>query len=661
MSVISSSELAVVSVIISIIECARNESEPVFTSKKEPLDLLCFVADVLTSEKIDQFVNFHAILSTMTNYISMQSAVYGYISSRIKFESIDSLMDMMESIPSLLETPAELSPNKVLCPFVATKDSLVGFALRASYAKWQLSSFEDIVVMFDRLVSFVSQAPSSSSGECFVSFSDSSLDAATKALKENDIGAAVDHLHAYFDTDDKNIFSLTPDLSPPSGPNPLKRLQQSMLSMASVLITSGNLREGATAVEEAMKVAHKCGDHASVCQSLLLLQYILIQERPPRQSPADLAAIQTALLQLIAQTTDLKLRHITAQARLLLARVLLLGDLQLTHDDHGKGIAQVIYNGPSGSRRTCPQDIWEQLTLAQLGEDAMTEQTIPNTPIIPVKKDSGLPSGPLSAEELGSIPLQAAAVSAELWMRLGLYEMAELECARALRIYISSGDMYREEVLYLGTQLAILRAESGFEFSLLRLFSGQFDQAQALEAMDRAVEILSSLENSLSLSSIEPLYRRFRGAAFFVKVYRAVAQGSRQLALELSSTLLELYMPERAGKPPDREYIRALSIYGELLQYFNYPQAMLELQLAVHLADQYRMVVESGEATLLHTLAQLRQFPYDAEPSLCVARTIRDTARSQTYPALEQHAIVCEELIPSVLEGKTTSCGSSDP
>lgn len=658
--IISSSELAVVVVIVSIIECARNEKAPVFTSKLDPLRLLSFLADIVKSERIDKFANLEALLSNLREYVSSESAVYIYICNRFKFETVDGFFDLVEGIPNIFIVDLlKLSPNSVLCPFAATENSLIGLVLRTCYAKCQLASFEDIVIAFDQLQSFIHQMPSTGSVRILVS-TDSSLQGAQIASKNKDVGSAMDCLHAYFDKGDQPLsYDFMTGLVPPRGPNPKKRYQQAMLSMASLLITFGNMADATDAVEEALKTAHQRGDNASVSQSLLLLQYIRILGGSTRSSPTALAAVQAALMQIIARTSDLKLKHLAAQARLLLARIHLFGDLRLSHGDYQ--FQDENSTNETTGKSVSPQDIWDQISLALLGEDVSVDvEKKVSSGFAPAPKFDPTNNKLMSSEELGSVPLQAAAISAELWMRLGLFEIAELECMRTLRVHTTESlEMYQEEALHLGTLMAILHSERGFESSLMLLFAGRFKQGDVLTAMDRSMDILNALEQLIPLSPTEPQYRRFRGASHFVKLYRAIVTGCFDRALELSTTLVELYAPERPDIPPERDYIRALTIYGELLQHLNFAQAVAELQFAVHVADQHKLVVEGGEATLMHTLVQLRQYPHDLEPSLRVVKTIRELARSSTYPALERYAAICEDLIPTVAAFNVSVSASS--
>ena len=671
---LTSSEVAIVKLLDLLIHSSRAdqvqgkgecESTPgmLFSSVEFPIALLNFVADLYTTERLDKFVDCRAFLKALEYYVPPDSGISEKIYESLCFDTVDDLNNMMDSIPSLLVAPDNVNPNGTMSPFVVMPGSMLGLILRSISVKWENTLFESACTMFDRFKMFLNQSESmdlyedlgeydvskmGEMGTCrhgmFHAGDKSYLDQSDEYAKFHDIVPAMDTLHKYYDMGSQDIHLFT-DLLSSGGPNPSKRHQQAMLTMASVWVRSGNSARATCAVEEALKQAHQRGDHASVSQALLLLQHILVLSND-FNSPSSRKSIEATLERLITRCNDLKLRVFAAQARLLLVRVKIKGVLNATEVGLASDTEEFVDPAMIASKNGCsPQEIWNSLLLVQLGENVASERTVNSHAMGATEKDSSA-DGPLSSDELGIMSLSISVVSADFWCRLGLYEMAELECRRGIRKYSRISRHGREEMVLVTCQCARLRAMTAHGNSTLTLFFGSFDRVAAVKACVKALGLLALLQTLLCIDPIEPLYKHFKVTLVTIQIWQAISAKNIPLAMDLCAILIELLEPETlSSSAPDLEYIQARMLYALILEYMNPNRAALEFLNILEISAKYNMTELHGEATLLHTIAQFKLCPYDLIPSKRTVQSVKEIGKSQLYPTLESLASISEKII----------------
>lgn len=450
---ISPSEICVLKLIELLVRGGREERPensggqieshtppPIFVSKETPLNIMCFLSDLCKNDNIDNFKDTRAFFTLLKAYVPKQEQeenISERIIASLQFQTIDGLVDTIESIPSLITMPADkqVNPNKVISPFVILPESLLGRLLRSVSVKWHNISFEEVCTLYENFMkvnnypqdceerdesSIISSLFSPPRSQSFFNLFDDHS-------RLHDIVPAMDNLHRYYDLGkrphDLLQFSSFFDFMVEVGPNPNRRHQQAMLSMATVWMRSGNSIMAACAVEEALKQAHQRGDHESVSKALLLLQHILVLSNALDTNLLLRKSILATLQQVIRKCKDANLRVFASQARLLLAQVKMQAPLKIM--DH---TATVDYVPPlylsaiDESEKMTPQAIWNDLALVQLGENMETEglhASGSSRQMLQHLNDSHL-KGPMTSDELGvTTPLSLCIVSAEFWCRLG--------------------------------------------------------------------------------------------------------------------------------------------------------------------------------------------------------------------------------------------------
>lgn len=125
---------------------------------------------------------------------------------------------------------------------------MVGILLRTISIKWQSALFEEVCDIFEHFSAFMSCPSIAQESEAahtavgtqrlFHVEAESYLQLAERASKLQDLVPAMEHLHQFYDLSgqDACLFS---DQVAAGGPNPARRHQQAMLTMAAVWMRSG--------------------------------------------------------------------------------------------------------------------------------------------------------------------------------------------------------------------------------------------------------------------------------------------------------------------------------------------------------------------------------------------------------------------------------------
>ena len=456
MPLITSSEICVLKLIKLLVLGGREQrsekhwregteilTPPIFASKETPLNIMCFLSDLYRLGTINRIKNLHEFLSLLQSYVPKrepEESVTEIMRSSLQFHSIDELEDTVESIPVLTTMPKDehIIPNRAISPYVILPESLLGQLLRSISVRWQDLLFEDMCTLFDNFQEFMSNSiyvqdvgerrnhSSSLHTVLLPSCSQSYLDLLDIHSNLQDVMPAMDNLHRYYDSG-KTSYDLLQLTSLSEyvlsvGPNPNRRHQQAMLSVATVWIRSGNIELAACAVEEALKQAHQRGDHASVSRALLLLQHILVLSTSLDTKTVLRKFIISTLNQLLNKCEELNLRTFASQARLLLSQAKMQAPLIIM--DYGMAPTDnSCFEITDELDKFTPQEIWHDVLRVQSGENVATE--LSNTGYLchqlqhPFK---GHVKGPKTTEELGvTMPLSLCVASATFWCRLGIF------------------------------------------------------------------------------------------------------------------------------------------------------------------------------------------------------------------------------------------------
>ena len=456
MSPISSSEICVLTLVNLLVlggreyrsqTIHRKQTEsniplPIFKSKETPLNIMCFLSDLLRFEMVDKINDARAFLVLLQAYTpkgECEESVAEMVRRALQFHSIAELEDTIEKIPILLNIPTntQINPNRVTSPFIILPESLLGRILRSISLKWHDSLFEDIWCLYDKLQILVNtdNRVEDIGEKCnlfdissrFYSFfhppcSRSYLELFNKHSKLQDVVPAMDNLHKYYDLggkcDGSPQFSFFPEYEMALGPNPHRRHQQAMLSMATVWVRGDNSALAACAVEEALKQAQQRGDHESVSQSLLLLQHILVQSSKWNTKVMIRKSIMSTLQQLVQNTEILNLRVLASQARLLLAQIKMQAYLKVMDDgievtdDHCLKVLDHL--------EITPQEIRHNILMFQSGESVTCRHSNSSDISNPLPCHYNFSSHGPTYDELGlAMPLSLCVSSADFWYRQG--------------------------------------------------------------------------------------------------------------------------------------------------------------------------------------------------------------------------------------------------
>jgi hypothetical protein len=335
--------------------------------------------------------------------------------------------------------------------------------------------------------------------------------------------------------------------------------QHAMLSLARMWLRADNCPMAFSAIEEALKTAHQLGDHATVAKSLFLLRAVF----QASNDPVLVASAEDVLLRCVKRSAALDMQDLVAQSALLLAHLRSKQPFRegmVTAGDELVGSSGVSSPGDHASDPTETalwrvEEIWTQISFALLGEVALTRQVVtiagisedseftqsgpahnmsgPNA----IKKEK-LQDAPLSVgPEFVKLSLQSALMACDLWVRLGMLQLGELACLRAIKLFgalAAVEDIVLVYVKLLRVQVRIL------SFSLGSTLLAACDKDPYLPIKSLLKKIRTSLPGA---STPLLLQEELAAAELFVAAHSARAHGDWSRALRLAQRLADLSTP----------------------------------------------------------------------------------------------------------------------
>jgi len=205
---------------------------------------------------------------------------------------------------------------------------------------------------------------------------------------------------------------------------------------------------------------------------------------------------------------------------------------------------------------------------------------------------------------------------------------------------------------------AKLRAGAAHGHSVLALFYGPRDADVTAAGHKRSLDMLAIVERHLQLSIIEPLYKHFKVVLFTVRLWRAVSTADWSRALKLVLVLLELLAPESDEAVQEIEYLEMRLVHAQLVERLNPERAALEFLYVIDASSRLAYVALHGEASLLYTISQYKQHPFNMEPSLILLRTVKAKALKHALPTLEYLVVVAYDTLKNISSASRTSSHS---
>ena len=655
---ITSSEICLLKLVIKIIEIGRDENQIELTSIEIPLILMNVISDLYCNCNLNNFSNLNSFKEFLRSYIIEDEFINGIINLS-DFNTIDDLLDLFDSIPNYLICPDNLSPNKVLSPYYVTSESVIGLTLRSLSVKWESLIFEDICVIYDDLILFLQSSTLSPKDYDHDNANTkrsgiNHLHSADELSKNMDVVSAIDHLHMYYDLSQRDSIQssyMTPHTL--HLPNPAKKHQQAMLSMATIFIRSGNVAQAINSVEEALKTSHQRNDKQSVSQALLLLQYIIFVSNESSLNHVKKVKMESTLHHLTGRFNELNLKSFAASARLLLTRVKLKGQISLKEFDLQSKLPKE-YNGSSkpysDNNHIHIQEIWMNLLLVQLGEFPLHD-SISNSNSSPIKppntpQPESTDKGPLTLEELGSLPLQVSLIYTKTLIKLGLFDMAIFECKKTLHsCLINPSIVDKEDLISICCIWAKLNASRSFDYSIVILFHDSSRHSDHSIWYQESVQLIEYVIKEFNIDEKDVSFDLLNSSLITIRLWQSVQFKNYSEALSLVKILIEILEPDSPKTKPKSEYIEALLIYSSLLFSINIDESNLEIINAIELTSIFGMLYHSAIATILKTLQDLNQKPEDEKAAVIVYKNIRDLAYLQVIPELVRISIIFEEMI----------------
>lgn len=149
---------------------SRNNVFSAQTDTALPFDLLCFFQDSIDLPKSPQFKSRLQMVSTVAQYITsdlspackmqMEAALLGQ-----RIESVDSLVDLFDSLLDLFHNDPQADVNGVCAPTHLCMDSFLGLYVRTCVTRYECMPFDGIGELFEHVQVFRSRTIRSSSPE----------------------------------------------------------------------------------------------------------------------------------------------------------------------------------------------------------------------------------------------------------------------------------------------------------------------------------------------------------------------------------------------------------------------------------------------------------------------------------------------------------------
>lgn len=456
------SDVSVVILISEFVGCGREQNVEFSLSPVMSMQVLCFLQDVINESGVAQFSTLSAFERHLQSYVGDDTEFLQRVSRRSHFNSLDDLLGIVDDLSSIIASPVDSSPNGAVSPTMISVDSYLGMFLRSFVVEVELMSFEVLCHLFGDIVKYQNREPVAKAADdadeyretlTVNMYSCNGPDSTTNQLKEaqsavrkSNYHAAETLIHEYFDvygpSRERKSVSRTNSISLSKGPGNSRRHQQAMLNLASVATQTGNLKQGLTAVEEAMKISHQRGDHASVAEALLLLHYVIKgleagQKGAGTLDGSSLAVTPESILvrclrqcmtirshQLLLQATVLFVKHCCDEGTSSFGELASVSPGSLTEDGTNRALWNLVLSASSGDFDT----LFSQLKRLGIYPSDHSKESAAVTPSSDLRNTS----------ECSLMTEQVAFTAAQLWLRLGFPGMAELQCRRAIRQLVNS-------------------------------------------------------------------------------------------------------------------------------------------------------------------------------------------------------------------------------
>jgi hypothetical protein len=650
------------------------------------VQIMTFLSDNINgAQSVEKFSSLNSFVDKLSLHVtdkivlqSFKDSVHDY------FFSLDSFLNLNSAIQEVFEYDTSESINELYGPIKVCHDSFLGVFVRSFIAQWECISFETGCVFYEEFLCFISPKTLTTTDDIatvgFYSHSSDHLTVAVESIARGDLAVTEEAIHRHFDIvgsaeghkdSNCNQGNITAISDTPSGGasvvDALSNLlcsiggignavdygsafnskvtatqQRAMLSLVTMwtanLATGGESGEVAlSAVEEAMRTAHKRGDHDAVARTLLLMYHVLQQKN---LSHGDLSVgLEDLLLRCVQRFAALKHHIMVSEAALSLVALrakgpLLWSDPPRQHGSDGKGDVSV------GTAKWSVADLWTQINAALLGNSALINRvtktpsnrnkdgkvgiaaTAPSAaPHLAnrgqnkeLQSDAYLLDG--AVEDQARLHVMAAIVSCDLWRRMGMLYMAEMACKRTLRQYTATASRADLSALYAkllmvkvdATNLRLIskgpkNSESLFLFEGDELAANFKCQYDVLVTWAKSVHKVLRAD-SWGAATLSP--DLLEAALLYARVFQSVGRGKWNQALRLAERSVELSGPISArGMAQCEEHLRARILLAKVMFRTNFPaahQILLEVEANARRSDMLQVQCVSSAVLHIHAL-----------------------------------------------------------
>jgi len=459
-----------------------------------------------------------------------------------------------------------------------------------------------------------------------------------------------------------------------------ERHQQAMLTLASMWARNSHYSMALLALEEAMKTAHQRGDHLSIAKALLVLHEVVLSSQKDQLVISESNILPDEVLsRCINRCVELHMRPLAAQAAIFLAKlrsqrplrnngigifsspktvVTAVNKSKPVSDDTNQNVIEDEAFVTAFSGTDTIQNVWYLLLCAQIGECQLISQvangTVYNTvpSIHPNSKDSLSQDIPLSVEESIAFSIQATIISADLWTRLGLMEMALLQCRRAVRqfgVHASSED-------FINICCKMARHIVDIEYSLLQNHnSSDMDTRniqRLLNACNFSLELLKHLRKLFPARHPSFLSNAIDFSMTYVRIHQEISKQSWDTALTLALRLVEISTSRNKVNKSSSfdcsspEIAQANILLSKILEHIDIIEAHGVLLQFDSLHDNSGLCQFKFEAAVLRSLLSIKL--YDNRPMgdiIILLRKMVIISRIQNYPTVEMLASRCIDCL----------------
>lgn len=466
-----------------------------FVNQGSPINILAFLQEHLECRL--QSVN--ELREAFLAFVPDEVAFFDAVVKSLEFNSLDMMIDYIESFRLIVDPKAGIDPNSARSPYRVCPYSILGLFVRSFLVKWDAMSFE-YTCLFQTLITDFARKGNDDYDTMSLDLSGKEKDQPKQAVqgRVEDTFLLEADIHELFDLsecaipvshfmnpsialDERGVTTALQSFISLEMAQKLQssaRHQHAMLSLASLWARNGHNNLAFTAIEETMKIAHQKGDHASVAKALLLLHHIVDSYTCGDVGGSSVPLDESVLIRCLERCIDQKMGQLSAQAAVSLAllqarrplRSNYINDILVGSQYGHVGVGSRITSGTCdllGSVMGQNSDdfdirkhssfasisaslkdassvhaLWLLIAAAQLG-DAKFMQTV----AFGQGKSDGVSAARnvlahdqfdgsiFSSSEISKINLPACIASVALWSRMGCADMAKLQCLRAIRRY----------------------------------------------------------------------------------------------------------------------------------------------------------------------------------------------------------------------------------